>query len=78
MKKETLDVIKLMVLLTGLFASGLAIGYNEAKQQMKYEQSINKTPKIVWNDDIEGLPKDGKTIKIQKTINDTIYIGNVD
>jgi hypothetical protein len=30
---------------------------------------------IIWNDDIESMPKDGSTITIQQTIEDTIYVG---
>ena len=32
-------------------------------------------PVFVWNDDIEGLPADGSSVVIEKTINDTIYLG---
>jgi len=32
-------------------------------------------PNFVWNDDLEGLPADGSSIVIEKTINDTIYLG---
>lgn len=32
-------------------------------------------PVFIWNDDLEGIPSDGSTIIIEKTINDTIYLG---
>ena len=35
-------------------------------------------PVIVWNDDLESIPKDGSKIQLEMTENDTIYIGNIE
>jgi len=34
-------------------------------------------PNFVWNDDLEGLPPDGEPIMLEKTSNDTIYLGTL-
>ncbi len=36
-----------------------------------------KQPVFVWNDDHESIPKDGDSIVIEMTVNDTIYLGNI-
>lgn len=40
-----------------------------------YNKPVDHFPTFVWDDDLEGIPSDGSTIIIKKTINDTIYIG---
>ena len=35
-------------------------------------------PVIIWNDDVESIPKDGSKIQLEMTENDTIYIGNIE
>lgn len=32
-------------------------------------------PVFIWNDDLEGLPADGSPIMLERTSNDTIYLG---
>lgn len=39
-----------------------------------YNRPVDHLPTFVWNDDIEGLPKDGSAVLIEKTINDTVYL----
>lgn len=41
------------------------------------DEPTKDEPTIVWNDDLEGIPADGSKIVIEQTINDTIYIGNI-
>jgi len=38
---------------------------------------VEKQPVFVWNDDHESIPKDGDSIVIEMTVNDTIYLGNI-
>jgi len=74
MKNEILNAIILTAAITGILAAGIGIGIDIQKAEVK---SIHPTV-IIWNDDIESLPADGEMVEIQQTINDTIYIGNID
>lgn len=31
-------------------------------------------PVIIWNDDFESIPPDGSLVRIEMTVNDTIYL----
>jgi hypothetical protein len=80
MRKEIIEATVFVIALTGLMAGGIGIGINIGKsEQIASEQPKNTgIPVIIWNDDEESMPNDGKIVEIQETINDTIYIGNVD
>jgi len=80
MKKEVIEAAVFVIALTGLLAGGIGIGVNIGKsEQIACEQPKNTgIPVIIWNDDEESMPNDGELVKIQETVNDTIYIGNVD
>jgi len=74
MKNEILNAIILTAAITGILAAGIGIGIDIQKAEVKQPQHAV----IIWNDDIESLPADGEMVEIQQTINDTIYIGNID
>jgi len=74
MNDTTKEALAIVALATGLFAIGLYLGYAEGINATKQAQN---EPVIVWNDDIESLPTDGSVIKIEQTVNDTIYIGPI-
>lgn len=74
MKNEILNAIILTTAITGILAAGIGIGIDIQKAEAKQPQHAV----IIWNDDIESLPADGEMVEIQQTINDTIYIGNID
>ena len=74
MKNQILNAIALSALITSVFYLGMIIGYDNCKSEVKQPQHAV----IIWNDDIESLPADGEMVEIQQTINDTIYIGNID
>jgi hypothetical protein len=74
MKNEILNAIILTTAITGILAAGIGIGIDIQKAEVKQPQHAV----IIWNDDIESLPADGEMVEIQQTINDTIYIGNID
>jgi len=74
MKNEILNAIILTTAITGILAAGIGIGIDIQKAEVKQPQHAV----IIWNDDIESLPTDGEMVEIQQTINDTIYIGNID
>jgi hypothetical protein len=42
------------------------------------EDSQEIQPVIIWNDDLESLPKEGELITLEMVKNDTIYIGPKD
>lgn len=44
---------------------------------MESSVPVQKQPVFVWNDDHESIPKDGDSIVIEMTVNDTIYLGNI-
>lgn len=73
MKNDLASALMLSILLASLFTIGVHVGYSEGKKEHKQTNQ----PVIVWNDDQESIPEDGKTVKIEQTVNDTIYIGNV-
>lgn len=73
MKNNLISAFTLSILLASVFAVGVYIGYSGGKKEHKQTNQ----PVIVWNDDQESIPEDGKTVKIEQTVNDTIYIGNV-
>jgi hypothetical protein len=77
MTNQVKNAIALGILLTALTGANLLIGYNIGKIDKAYEKTL-KQPVIIWNDDEESIPEDGSTVKIEKTVNDTIYIGNVE
>lgn len=74
MKNEILNAIILTAAITGILAAGIGIGIDIQKAETKQPQHAV----IICNDDIESLPADGEMVEIQQTINDTIYIGNID
>lgn len=39
--------------------------------------NVMDQPLFIWNDDLEGLPADGKPVMLQQTSNDTIYLGTI-
>ena len=80
MRKEILEATVFVIALTGLLAGGIGIGVNIGKsEQIVSEQPKNTgIPVIIWNDDEESMPNDGEIVEIQETVNDTVYIGNVD
>jgi hypothetical protein len=74
MKNEVLNLTIFCLGLTGILVAGIGIGIDMQKAEVK---STHPTV-IIWNDDIESMPADGEMVEIQETINDTVYIGNVD
>ena len=53
---------------------GYYMGYTTHERAIKAE-SIPNHPVFIWNDDLESIPMDNSTIKLEFTQNDTIYIG---
>ena len=72
--KRNLELAVFCLGLAGTLATGIGIGNNMQKAKVKQPQHAV----IIWNDDEESIPQDGSTVKIEKTVNDTIYIGNVE
>ena len=59
-------------LLCGTLIS-IAVLYETTAKQREYED--DPSPVIIWNDDTESIPADGELVRIEMTVNDTIYIG---
>jgi hypothetical protein len=59
------------ILLLCLVAISIVIDYT------KDDVPNQKQPVFIWNDDHESIPKDGDSIVIEMTVNDTIYLGNI-
>lgn len=75
--EEAVFCLGLAVFCLGLaciIATEIGIGSDMQKAEVKQPQHAV----IIWNDDEESIPQDGSTVKIEKTVNDTIYIGNVE
>jgi hypothetical protein len=45
--------------------------YNNNKQPYPIHSD---EPVIIWNDDHESIPMDGSLVRIEMTVNDTIYL----
>jgi hypothetical protein len=73
--EEEFNVAIAIGLITTLAISMFYIGFN-CGTELKNEPC--NEPVIIWNDDIESIPTDGTLVKIEMTVNDTIYIGNVE
>lgn len=57
----------------------LSISFNIYQSVSKRTVDNNfDNPTFIWNDDLEGLPKDNSLILLEHTSNDTIYIGSAD
>jgi hypothetical protein len=72
--KRNLELAVFVFCLGLAWAGGIEIGIDMQKAKVKQPQHAV----IIWNDDEESIPEDVSTIKIEKTVNDTIYIGNVE
>jgi hypothetical protein len=78
MNRTDKELVAIMVAMTGLFALGLYLGYDEGKTDRMCQHRIDKTPELIWNDDFESFPGEGDTIVIQKDDEDRIYLGPVE
>jgi len=82
--KSTLQLFIAFLCLTSVILNvGLYVGYNSLEQRLikssiPVEDTEFDNPIIIWNDDLEAIPVDGSLITLEKTINDTIYIGHYD
>jgi hypothetical protein len=71
----TLQALTLGGLITVSAAVMFLIGLNCGRE---LKNKPCNEPVIIWNDDIESIPTDGTLVKSEMTVNDTIYIGNVE
>ena len=51
-----------------------AVLYETTSKQREYED--DRGPILIWNEDDEGIPMDGELVRVEMTVNDTIYIVN--
>lgn len=51
-----------------------AVLYETTAKQREYED--DRGPILIWNEDDEGIPMDGELVRVEQTVNDTIYIVN--
>jgi hypothetical protein len=80
MKKEIAQVSVIIVLMTGLVAGCVKIGYDEGVRSVKLptcQHVLDKTPELIWNDDFETFPGEGELIRVELDDEDTIYLGPV-
>ena len=81
MKREIIQVSVIMVLMTGLVAGCIKIGYDAGVQSVKLPECrhvIDKTPELIWNDDFESFPGEGELVRITVDNEDEIYLGPVE
>jgi hypothetical protein len=70
---DTLFLGAVIGLLIGTLIS-TAVLYETTSKQSDVDD--DRGPVMIWNEDDEGLPMDGELVRIEQTVNDTIYIVN--
>jgi hypothetical protein len=70
---DTLFLGAVIGLLIGTLIS-TAVLYETTSNQSDVDDDCG--PVMIWNEDDEGLPMDGELVRIEQTVNDTIYIVN--
>ena len=53
---------------------GTAVLYETKAKQTNLDDG--RGPVLIWNEDDEGIPMDGELVRVEMTVNDTIYIVN--
>lgn len=72
------EIMKDGMVLTGLivaFGIVMFLAGMQASGKHKEQHLADDNYSIIWNDDIESMPKDGSVITIEQTVGNIIYVG---
>lgn len=64
-----------MKILHIIFGVACIIIVSDILQNIEDKPNPNNNIIFIWNDDEESIPQDGSLIVIEKTVEDTVYIG---